>query len=51
MKIFNNNIRFLGMKLVKNLLLFAALLAGVILVFSLGSIAGEYFGKLLNLLN
>ncbi len=48
MKIFtNNNIRFLGVKLVKGLMLFVALVAAVILVFSLGSIAGKFFAKLL----
>lgn len=45
------NIQFLGIKLFKGLLLFAGLIAGVILIFSLGTLAGEYFGKLLKLLD
>ena len=45
-----NDMRVLGFKLVKGVLLCAALVAGVSAVFSLGSYAGEIFGKLLSFL-
>ena len=46
-----NDSRTLGLKIVKSLILTAVLVGGVLLVFTLGSYAGEYFGKFMDLLN
>lgn len=42
----SNYFRFPGGKFVKTVLIGAALIASVILAFSLGSVAGEFFSKL-----
>ena len=47
----DNDKRSLGFKFAKSVILTAALVGGVMLVFALGSYAGKFFGKFMDLLN